>query len=55
VNTIPPPEHRHGITELLGLVGALRRLAFDTSLPLTEAMRRIRDAFTDYDQQGGIM
>jgi hypothetical protein len=33
----------------------VRRLAFDTSLPPTEAMGRIRDAFQDYDQQGGIM
>jgi hypothetical protein len=38
VTTIPPPEPRHGIAELLGLVGTVRRLAFDTSLPPTEAM-----------------
>jgi hypothetical protein len=45
---------RHGWAELLTLVGAVRRLAFDTSLPPTEALGRIRDAFQDYDQAGGI-
>ena len=38
--------------DLLRLVCAVRRLAFDTSLPPAEAMGRIRDAFRDYDQQG---
>jgi hypothetical protein len=53
--TFPPSEpRRHGITDLLALVGAVRRLAFDTSLPPEEAMGRIRDAFQDYDQQGGM-
>jgi hypothetical protein len=48
--TFPPLEPgRHGWAELLTLVGAVRRLAFDTSLPPTEAMGRIRDAFHDYD------
>jgi len=42
---IPPPEPRHGIAELLRLVGAVRRLAFDRTLPPSEAMGRIRDAF----------
>ena len=35
--------------------GAMRRLAFDRTLPPPEALGRIRDAFQDYDQQGGIM
>ncbi len=53
--TFPPQEPgRHGRAELLTLVGAVRRLAFDTSLPPIEAMGRIRDAFADYDQQGGV-
>jgi hypothetical protein len=47
--TFPPPEPRHGIAELLRLVGAVRRLAFDRSLPPSEALGRIRDAFADYD------
>jgi hypothetical protein len=34
---------------LLGLVGAVRRLAFDRTLPPSEALGRIRDAFADYD------
>ena len=38
--------------DLLRLVGAVRRLAFDTSLPPPEALGRIRDAYRDYDQQG---
>jgi hypothetical protein len=49
VTTIPPPEPRHGITELLRLVGAVRRLAFDRNLP-PEALGRTRDAFRDYDE-----
>jgi hypothetical protein len=50
VSTIPPPERRHGITELLRLVGAVRRLAFDHTLPPSEALRRIRDEFKSYDE-----
>ena len=52
MTTIPPPEPRHGITELLRLVGAVRRLAFDRTLPASEAMGRIRDAYRDYDEGG---
>jgi hypothetical protein len=33
----------------LRLVGAVRRLAFDRTLPPAEALGRIRDAFTEYD------
>lgn len=40
---------RHCIAELLRLVGTVRRLAFDRSLPPSEAVGRIRDAFADYD------
>jgi len=47
--TFPPPEPgRHGIAELLTLVGTVRRLAFGT-LPPVEALGRIRDAFHEYD------
>jgi hypothetical protein len=38
-----------GIAELLRLVGAARRLAFDRTLPPLEALGRIRDVFADYD------
>jgi hypothetical protein len=48
MNTVPTPA-RHGWAELLTLVGSIRRLAFDRSLPASEALGRIRDAFTDYD------
>ena len=41
-----------GITELLRLVGAVRRLTFDRTLPASEAMGRIRDAYRDYDEGG---
>jgi hypothetical protein len=54
VNTIPPPEPRHGINELLTLVGAVRRIAHDRTIEPDDALRRIRDAFHDYDHQGGI-
>jgi hypothetical protein len=42
----------HGWAELLTLVGAVRRLAFDRTLPASEALGRIRDAFHDYDEGG---
>jgi hypothetical protein len=54
VSNIMPEPARHGWAELLTLVGAVRRLAFDRSLPPSEALGRIRDAFQNYDQQGGI-
>jgi hypothetical protein len=48
--TYPPPEPaRHGIAELLRLVGAIRRIAYDVTLEAGDAMRRIFDAFTEYD------
>ena len=50
MSTIPPPEPLHGIAELLRLVDAVRRLAFDHTLPPPEALGRIRDEFTSYDQ-----
>ena len=49
------PSGQHTWAELLRLAGTIRWLAFDPSLPPTEAMGRIRDAFADYDQHGGIM
>ena len=52
MTTIPPPERRHGITELLRLVAAVRRIAHDRTLPPSEALGRIRDAYRDYDQGG---
>jgi hypothetical protein len=48
-DTIPPNDPgRHGIAELLALVGEIRRLAFG-ALPPIEALGRIRDAFREYD------
>jgi hypothetical protein len=47
--SIPPPEHRHSIAELLTLVGAIRRLAYDRSLDHPDRARRIRDRFGEYD------
>jgi hypothetical protein len=46
----PPPEPaRHGWAELLTLVGAIRRIAYNETMPPDDQMRRIRDAFLDYD------
>ena len=45
------PSGHHTWAELLRLVGAVRQLAFDTSLPPIEAMGRIRDAFRDYENR----
>jgi hypothetical protein len=39
-----PPEPRHSIADLLTLVGAIRRIAYDVTLEAGDAMRRIRDA-----------
>jgi hypothetical protein len=48
--TFPPSEPaRHGWAELLTLVGQVRSLAHDRTLEPGDAMRRIRDAFADYD------
>ncbi len=50
----PPPEPRRGIAELLALVSAVKHIAYDHTLDPGDALRRIRDAFHDYDHQGGI-
>jgi len=48
-HTLPPADPgRHGIAELLTLVGEIRRLAFG-NLPPIEALGRIRDAIREYD------
>jgi len=49
VSNIMPEPGRHGWADLLTLVGAIRRLAYDRSLAPDDAMRRIRDAFGAYD------
>jgi hypothetical protein len=48
------PSGHHTWAELLRLVGAVRRLAFDRTLPPSEALVRIRDAYHDYDHQEAI-
>jgi hypothetical protein len=53
VHHFPPREpDRHGLADLLTLVGAVRRLAFDHTLPASEALGRIRDAIRSYDEEG---
>ncbi|HET6752493.1 MAG TPA: hypothetical protein VFH23_00915 [Jiangellaceae bacterium] len=51
---LPTEPSRHGWADLLRLVGAVRQPAFDRTLPASEAPGRIRDAFRNYDQQGGL-
>jgi hypothetical protein len=48
--TFPPPEHSHTWAELLTLVGAVRRIAYDITLEAGDALRKIRDAFADHDE-----
>jgi hypothetical protein len=48
VSTIPP-EPRHTLADLLTLVGAIRRIAYDFSMEPDDQMRRIRDLFLEYD------
>jgi hypothetical protein len=43
---------QHTWAELLRLVGAVRSAAYDRTLAPDDALRRIRDAFADYDQGG---
>jgi hypothetical protein len=50
--SIPPPEHPHTWTELLTLVGAIRRIAYDIRLEAGDALRRIRDLYAEYDAGG---
>jgi hypothetical protein len=40
---------QHGIADLLALVGRVRRIAHDVTLEASDALRRIRVAFADYD------
>jgi hypothetical protein len=49
VSTILPEPGHHSWAELLTLVGAVRRIAYDVTLEAGDAMRRIRDAFADFD------
>jgi hypothetical protein len=39
----------HPSTQLLTLVGAIRRIAYDITLEAGDAMRRIRDLYAEYD------
>ncbi|HET6753644.1 MAG TPA: hypothetical protein VFH23_06815 [Jiangellaceae bacterium] len=50
MSNIMPEPGRHGWAELLTLVSAVRRLAFDRTLPASEALGWIRDAYRDYDE-----
>jgi hypothetical protein len=52
VSNIMPEPGRHGWAELLALVGAVRRIAHDRTIEPDDALRRIRDAFTEYDEGG---
>ena len=49
--SIPPPERPHTWAELLVLVGAIRRVAYDITLEADDALRRIRDLSADYDRR----
>jgi hypothetical protein len=50
VNDAPTPR-RHGIAELLVLVGGIRRIAYDRTMAPDDQMRRIRDLFLEHDQR----
>ena len=47
--SIPPPEPRHGIAELLALLDGIRRIAFDYSLTDGDVARRVRDLLREHD------
>ena len=46
--SIPPPEHPHTWAELLTLVRAVRRIAYDITLEAGDALRR--DLFAEFDE-----
>jgi hypothetical protein len=46
---LPIEPGRHGWADLLRLVDAVRHIAYDHTLDPGDALRRIRDAFHDYD------
>lgn len=51
---IPPnPGSYHGWAELLAMLDRIRAIAHDHTLEPGDALRRLRDAFADYDQRGG--
>jgi hypothetical protein len=50
-STVPSGPHTWAEL-LLRLTTAVRRLAFDRTLPPSEAVGRLWDAFRDYDDQG---
>jgi hypothetical protein len=45
-------EHPHTWAELLTLIGAIRRIAYDITLEAGDALRRIRDLYAEYDAGG---
>jgi hypothetical protein len=47
--SLPPPEPQHTWSDLLTLVGAIRRIAYNPTMAPDDEMRRIRDLFLDYD------
>ena len=48
--TFPPPDPGpHGRAELLTLVDAIRRIAYDRTMAPDDQMRRIRDLFLEHD------
>jgi hypothetical protein len=48
--SIPPPEHPHTWAELLTLVRAVRRIAYDITLEAGDALRR--DLYAEFDERG---
>jgi hypothetical protein len=49
--SLPPPNPTHSIDDVLRLLGAIRRIAYDQTLwnDPADQMRPIRDLFLDYD------
>jgi hypothetical protein len=46
----PTAEHPHTWAELLTLVGAVRRIAYDVTLEAGDALRR--DLYAEFDERG---
>ena len=53
MSTIPPPNPRHSIAELLALLDGIRAVAFDRTLTDDAIARRVRDLLREHDGEHG--
>jgi hypothetical protein len=47
--SIPPPDRQHSMANVLALVTAIRKVAFDRSLKNDDIARAVRDLIREHD------